>query len=177
MQGCNFWDVGKLSLQKFLMTVTCVAEFPIYRFRPGSRIPYLNFHLLQIRKAAFRGVVLNSGIDSQSCHNHKRVCAIGISRFSTTYWAWQKNRKNLWQWATGALLSSAILRQPHSLGCQLKSRPFDQAQKWVLTAELYEVIFAKIENLGLSYELFLHPSNRFLGENFLPQDCGIVRRG
>ena len=56
MRECNFWDVGKLSLQKFLITVACVvAEFPICRSRQGSRIPYLNFHILQIWKAAFRG--------------------------------------------------------------------------------------------------------------------------
>ena len=36
MWGCNFCDVGKLSLQKFLMTVTRVAESPIYRSRPIS---------------------------------------------------------------------------------------------------------------------------------------------
>ena len=36
------------------MTVTYVEEFPIYRLSAGTRIPYLNFHLLQIRKAALR---------------------------------------------------------------------------------------------------------------------------
>ena len=30
MQGWNFWDAGKLSLQTFLITVTCVTEFPVY---------------------------------------------------------------------------------------------------------------------------------------------------
>ena len=37
------------------MTVTCIWAFPIYRSSLGRGIPYLNFHLLQIRKAALRG--------------------------------------------------------------------------------------------------------------------------
>ena len=58
MQGCNIWDVEKLLLRKFLVTVTCVSDFPFCCVQVGNRIPYLNFHILQIRKAAFRGVVV-----------------------------------------------------------------------------------------------------------------------
>ena len=41
-----------------LMAVTYAEAFPIYRASSGRSIPYLNFHLLQIRKVAFRGKLI-----------------------------------------------------------------------------------------------------------------------
>ena len=38
------------------MTVTCVSDFPFCCVQVGSRIPYLNFYILQIR--SFRGAVV-----------------------------------------------------------------------------------------------------------------------
>ena len=55
------------------MTVTRVAEFPNYRFSPGSRIPYLNFRILQIQKAALKGRSPHRGRDARSRRGRRQA--------------------------------------------------------------------------------------------------------
>ena len=47
------------------MTVTCVADFTFYRRNERYRIPYLIFSILQIRKAALRGLDYILSVDNK----------------------------------------------------------------------------------------------------------------
>ena len=76
---------------------------------------------MHVVRHRLRQVEINSGLDFQSCHRHKK--GMYDVYFSFKYYrASQSICRNLWQGATGALLSNAILRKLYGLECQLKSR-------------------------------------------------------
>ena len=83
------------------MAVTRAGATQFYRSWPGRGIPYLNFHLLQIRKAAIRGRQQEPWMVNLTCKSLKYTFNnVNISYYHYKYYAWEVICSMYFFWCT-----------------------------------------------------------------------------